>query len=126
MLVTDDGVRHELSAEWVQQDRLDHAYAMTCHKAQGQTFDVVLVAGSAALTSEAGYVALSRGRSGSQLYLTREKGQHDQGQDWLHELALAEAERALAQSRSHQMAMHAIEDASRHHGGRGHDMGLSR
>lgn len=125
VLVTDDGVRHELSAEWIQQDRLDHAYAMTCHKAQGQTFDVVLVAGSAALTSEAGYVAMSRGRSGSHLYLTREKGQHDQGQDWLHELARAEAERAFAESRRQQMAMELIEDPAIYQGGQTRDMGMN-
>jgi ATP-dependent exoDNAse (exonuclease V) alpha subunit len=43
-------------------DHLDHGYAMTCHKAQGATVDVALVYGGG-LTREAGYVALSRGRT---------------------------------------------------------------
>ena len=49
-------------------DRLDHAYAMTCHKAQGLTVDVALLYGTAALSREAGYVGLSRGRQGNHMY----------------------------------------------------------
>ncbi len=43
---------------------------MTCHKAQGATVEVALVYGSSALTREAGYVALSRGRTANHLYIT--------------------------------------------------------
>lgn len=42
---------------------------MTCHKAQGATVDVALLYGTAALTREAGYVALSRGRTANHLYV---------------------------------------------------------
>ncbi|MGH8938143.1 MAG: C-terminal helicase domain-containing protein, partial [Actinomycetes bacterium] len=48
---------------------LDHGYATTCHKAQGATVDVALLYGTAALTREAGYVALSRGRTANHLYV---------------------------------------------------------
>jgi len=49
-------------------DRLDHAYAVTCHKAQGLTVDVALLYGTAALTRESGYVGLSRGRRENHIY----------------------------------------------------------
>ena len=42
---------------------------MTCHKAQGATVDVALLYGTAGLTREAGYVALSRGRTANHLYV---------------------------------------------------------
>ena len=42
---------------------------MTCHKAQGATVDVALLYGAGALTREAGYVALSRGRAANHLYV---------------------------------------------------------
>ena len=49
---------------------LDHGYAMTCHKAQGATVQTALLYGTGALTREAGYVALSRGRVANHLYVT--------------------------------------------------------
>ena len=52
------------------EGRLDHGYATTCHKAKGLTLDTALVYGTDALTREAGYVALSRGRRGNHLYAT--------------------------------------------------------
>jgi ATP-dependent exoDNAse (exonuclease V) alpha subunit len=42
---------------------------MTCHKAQGATVQVALLYGAGALTREAGYVALSRGRAANHLYV---------------------------------------------------------
>jgi conjugative relaxase-like TrwC/TraI family protein len=49
---------------------LDYGYALTCHKAQGITVDVGLLYASGALTREAGYVGLSRGRLANHLYGT--------------------------------------------------------
>lgn len=49
-------------------ERLAHAYAMTVHKAQGLTVDACLLYGTAALSQQAGYVALSRGRAANHLY----------------------------------------------------------
>jgi ATP-dependent exoDNAse (exonuclease V) alpha subunit len=48
---------------------LDHGYALTCHKAQGATVETALLYGAGALTREAGYVALSRGRAANHLYV---------------------------------------------------------
>ena len=57
-----------MPVEWAGR-HLDHGYAMTCHKAQGATVETALLYGTGALTREAGYVALSRGRAANHLYV---------------------------------------------------------
>jgi ATP-dependent exoDNAse (exonuclease V) alpha subunit len=42
---------------------------MACHKAQGVSVDTALLYGTAALSREAGYVALSRGRTTNHVYV---------------------------------------------------------
>ena len=61
--------RHDHGGEQVVLDRdyldrgwVDHAYAVTIHKAQGVTCDYVFVVGPAGLYREGAYVALSRAR----------------------------------------------------------------
>ncbi len=65
---TDDQRDITVAAAWAGP-HLDHGYAMTCHKAQGATVDIALLHGTGALTREAGYVALSRGRTANHLYV---------------------------------------------------------
>ena len=66
---TDDDHRHvAVPADWAAR-HLDHGYAMTCHKAQGATVDTALLYGAGSLSREAGYVALSRGRTSNHLYV---------------------------------------------------------
>ena len=61
---------------------------MTCHKAQGATVDVALLYGTVALTREAGYVALSRGRTANHLYVADgTSGPATAGDGYLDELA---------------------------------------
>lgn len=48
---------------------LDHGYALTVHQAQGLTVDRALLMYSACLYREVGYVGLSRGRRGNELFL---------------------------------------------------------
>ena len=67
-LATEDDQDDTVPAEWVAR-HLDHGYAMTCHKAQGATVGTALLYGTGALTREAGYVALSRGRAANHLYV---------------------------------------------------------
>jgi conjugative relaxase-like TrwC/TraI family protein len=71
-LNTRDGQRLTVPAAWAA-DRLDHAYAMTCHRAQGITVDTALLYGTAALSREAAYVAMSRGREANYVYATHEE-----------------------------------------------------
>ncbi len=104
-LTTPDGTAHDLPRTWLEDGRLDHAYAITCHKAQGQTLGVTLVAGSAALTSETVYVALSRGRSANHLYLAPEAGRDDAAQEWLTDTVLTDVSRRMRTSRRHVMAV---------------------
>jgi len=68
-LTTDDQRQVTVPAGWAT-GRLDHGYALTCHKAQGATVDTALLYGAGALAREAGYVGLSRGRRANHLYVT--------------------------------------------------------
>jgi ATP-dependent exoDNAse (exonuclease V) alpha subunit len=71
---TDDGRAVRLPAAYLQPTgrqpapRVDHAYAITGHKAQGMTTDHAFILGGDDLDREWGYVALSRGRDGNRLY----------------------------------------------------------
>jgi conjugative relaxase-like TrwC/TraI family protein len=49
--------------------RIDHAYAITCHKAQGMTTDRAFMLATDDIYKEWGYVAMSRGRLENRLYL---------------------------------------------------------
>ena len=69
-LRTDDDRDVTVTAAWSARHELRHAYAMTLHKAQGLTVDHALLYGSEALTREAGYVGLSRGRRENHVYAT--------------------------------------------------------
>jgi ATP-dependent exoDNAse (exonuclease V) alpha subunit len=70
--ITVDGRALLVPKAQLEADAVDYGYAMTCHKAQGITVDVALVYASSALTREAGYVGMSRGRLSNHLYGTLE------------------------------------------------------
>jgi conjugative relaxase-like TrwC/TraI family protein len=73
----DDGRTVDLPGDYLAGGTVTHGYAVTCHRAQGLTVDIGLLWGSAALTRESGYVALSRGRSANYLYATYASLRHD-------------------------------------------------
>jgi conjugative relaxase-like TrwC/TraI family protein len=79
-LAVDSGRRVDVSVRWLATGRLDHSYAMTVHKSQGLTVDVALLYGTTALSREASYVGLSRGRRANHVYLTAPIGS-DRDQD---------------------------------------------
>src|SRR5690606_27881028 len=58
-----------LPARYLDAGHVDHAYALTAHKAQGATVERAWVLGSDAAYREWAYVALSRARAGSRLYV---------------------------------------------------------
>ena len=84
---------------YLDAGHLDHAYAMTVHKAQGLTCDRAYVLCSAELYAEAGYTALSRGRLENHLYTTIDEPDIDHHgaltDDPLHQIhaALARSQR---------------------------------
>jgi conjugative relaxase-like TrwC/TraI family protein len=59
-----------LDRAYLEHSWVDHAYAVTIHKAQGVTCDSVFVVGPAGLYREGAYVALSRARHEAWLYAT--------------------------------------------------------
>jgi conjugative relaxase-like TrwC/TraI family protein len=76
----DAGVR-VLPVEYLDAGHIAHAYATTIHKAQGMTVDRCLTLGTDDLYREAGYVALSRGRTANVLYAV---GSHGVDEDLTH------------------------------------------
>jgi ATP-dependent exoDNAse (exonuclease V) alpha subunit len=56
--------------DYLESGGLDHGYALTVHQAQGLTADRAFVAAGDELYREAGYVAFSRARHGTQAYVT--------------------------------------------------------
>lgn len=111
-LHTEDDRTVTLSAAWAASHDLRHAFAMTLHKAQGLTVDHALLYGSQALTREAGYVGLSRGRRENHVYTISGEASGRTGEyvfDAVHPVG-DEAEltaalvRRLRTSRAHRLA----------------------
>ena len=68
-ITTDDHRSILVATSYLDAGRLDHGYAITCHKAQGATTTRAFVLGSDTATREWGYVALSRARDSTRLYV---------------------------------------------------------
>ncbi len=64
------GDRLTLPLAYARAGHLDHAYALTAHRAQGATVDATFVLGSDELYREWGYTALSRHRDEARFYLS--------------------------------------------------------
>lgn len=68
-ITRDDETQVELPDSYLADRHLDHAYAMTAHRAQGITVDRAFVLGSDELYREWGYTALSRHREEARFYV---------------------------------------------------------
>jgi len=101
-LLTDRGERPELGRAYLEAGHLRHGYALTGHSAQGVTVERAFVLGSGGQRlQEWGYVALSRARKETRLYVTgepreRESHFHDlDDRDYVTVLAQALEESAI-------------------------------
>ncbi len=83
-ITVDDATR--LPEPYLSAGHVAHGYAVTFHKAQGATVDAAFVLGSDGLYREAGYVAMSRARSRTDLDLVgadMDRAYHrDTSRDW--------------------------------------------
>jgi conjugative relaxase-like TrwC/TraI family protein len=106
-IATDRGPTVELSRPYLAAGNVRHAYALTGHAAQGLTVEraFVLGAGEARL-QEWGYVALSRARTETRLYVTGTPREHE---SHFHDLdnrdPLARFGRALEESAVEELAV---------------------
>jgi conjugative relaxase-like TrwC/TraI family protein len=110
---TRDGERF-LPASYLEAGYLGHGYALTVHKAQGLTVERAFVLATEALTKEAGYVALSRARAGSELFVPLGCGTDDPGHDPRQQSQdpAADLVRRLATSRAKQLASAELENGN--------------
>jgi hypothetical protein len=106
-VATDRGPIVELNSRYLSAGNVRHAYALTGHAAQGLTVEraFVLGAGEARL-QEWGYVALSRARTETRLYVTGTPREHE---SHFHDLddrdPLARFGRALEESAVEELAV---------------------
>ncbi|MDP9335167.1 MAG: relaxase domain-containing protein [Actinomycetota bacterium] len=117
--------RHEptrIPTGYLEDGGLDHAYAMTIHKAQGLTCDRAFVLGDELLHREAAYTALSRGRHENRLY-TVLPGKYE---PHIPEPISREPDltRTLEQSISKTLATHWQQHPRGHSAERDHDVGM--
>ena len=99
---TDKGAAITLRAGYLDAGHVQHGYATTIHKAQGQTLDRAFILANG-LNRESGYTALSRGRFENRLYTVATRNEHDHG----HTLTpdeIDELRRALATSSTQELA----------------------
>jgi ATP-dependent exoDNAse (exonuclease V) alpha subunit len=107
----DDGRTTEIPRGYTHDGHLDHAYAITAHRAQGATVDRAFVLGSDELYREWGYTALSRHRTEARFYVSAQPYFLNQAPEPLtsgDELVGA-VERMLANSRAEHLASHGMD-----------------
>lgn len=81
LLVDTEGRRIELGVSFAAQrisggaSPIQHAYAVTCHVAQGATVDHAFVLADGSIGREWGYTALTRGRQANHLHLSADRHQ---------------------------------------------------
>ncbi len=118
VVATDRGPIVELSRSYLETGNVRHAYALTGHAAQGLTVERAFVLGSGeARLQEWGYVALSRARAETRLYVTGTPREHE---SHFHDLddrdPLTRFGRALEESAIEELAVdqHPLPSGPRH------------
>lgn len=114
----DKGARITLS-----DDRLDHAYAITAHRAQGATVDQSFVLGSEELYREWGYTALSRHRDSARFYIARRDidAGNDRDLPERRDADIEDIAKLLRRSRAQELATPQLRDTTREELEREHD-----
>jgi conjugative relaxase-like TrwC/TraI family protein len=115
-ITTAEGLRH-LPQRYLEDGHLSHGYALTVHKAQGLTVERAYVLATESLTQEAGYVAMSRARSGTELFVPVDASGEDppghnlrrQGDD-----PMARTVRRLGTSGAKQLALSELATTAAH------------
>jgi conjugative relaxase-like TrwC/TraI family protein len=111
---TADGERF-LPASYVEEGHLSHGYAVTVHKSQGLTVDRAFLLAGESLTREAAYVAMSRAREGSELFVPFGSSDDDPGHDPRNTPRTRDnLARRMATSRAKQLATVELEGRSWH------------
>lgn len=118
-----DSAEIHLGGAYLDAGGLDHAYALTAHRAQGGTWDLAIAVGADGLYREAGYLVLSRGRHENWLVVTQPElddldadlARHDSPLRLPGETADVDddLDRRLATSRAKQLALVADPHADR-------------
>jgi conjugative relaxase-like TrwC/TraI family protein len=103
LIDTATGLR-SLPSRYIDAGHLDYGYATTVHKAQGATYDQAFVLATESLTREAGYVAMSRARLGTELFVTDAVFEQGLGPDVPDVEPLAKTAARLAVSRAKVLA----------------------
>jgi conjugative relaxase-like TrwC/TraI family protein len=101
-----------VTRDYLESGGLDHGYALTVHQAQGLTARAAFVTAGDELYREAGYVALSRARAGTQLFVTGAPAEREPEREDCHGVRRAEPrdpitalEDALHRSKAQQLAV---------------------
>ncbi len=112
---TADGERF-VPSSYLEAGDLAHGYALTVHKSQGLTVEVAYVLATESLTREAGYVAMSRARESSELFVPLGPSQEQMGHDLRPRQTepMADLARRLASSRAKQLAVAELEAGPSH------------
>jgi hypothetical protein len=95
---------------YLEAGHLDYGYATTVHKAQGATYDRAFVLATDALTREAGYVAMSRARHGTELFVPGGTFEQGLGPEVREAEPLARTAARLATSRAKSLASSSLPD----------------
>jgi conjugative relaxase-like TrwC/TraI family protein len=106
---TADGPR-SLPHRYLSAGHLDYGYATTVHKAQGATYDRAFVLATESLTREAGYVAMSRARLGTELFVPDGAFERGLGPEVPEVEPLARTAARLAVSRAKVLASSHLEE----------------
>ncbi|HXN62597.1 MAG TPA: MobF family relaxase, partial [Acidimicrobiales bacterium] len=123
---TTDGERL-VPRPYLEAGHLAHGYALTVHKSQGLTVDLAYVLATESLTREAGYVAMSRAREASELFVPLGPSREQTGHDLRPRQSqpMADLARRLASSRAKHLAVAELDAGSApHDGGAAHPVVL--